>query len=378
MVETRKPHKGQGVPKETPSRNSITDLRTCLVQHFPDVSWGELREELERREFFAAAMQQQVRILAEVSAAMVGEGHEIAALIPAMASSPVEKVRGVAAFVVPLAYPDDLAGQLQSLCFTGGLEGTWPRELSATLLHNLVIQHGVATILPLVQAWIAHPQPAIRRLVVESFRPRGVMLAHIVELKQDPAPLRAILEPLLDDESDYVRKAVANNLNDISRDNPEVVLDWAGEWNTPDASEGRRWILSRAMRTLVSNGEPAALAILGYAPPTSLDVTWLDTTPATVEINQLLPFEFRISNRSETSAHVLLLLTIDAPGKGSARRTSRYHLWKSLVGAGQTVSASKRVHFVDKSTQRKEPGTYRLIVTVNGEVLEERTMAFLR
>jgi hypothetical protein len=175
-----------------------------------------------------------------------------------------------------------------------------------------------------------------------------------------------------------VRKAVANNLNDISRDNPEVVLDWAGEWNAPDASEERRWILTRALRTLVNRGEPAALAILGYAPPTSLDVTWLDTTPATVGINQLLPFEFQISNRSETSAQVLLLLTMDAPGKGSARRTSRYHLWKGLVGAGQAVSASKRVHFVDKSTQRKESGTYRLIVTVNGEVVEERTMTFLR
>jgi 3-methyladenine DNA glycosylase AlkC len=378
MVKTRRPHRGQGVPKETPSRNSIADLQTCMVQHFPGVSWGELRKELERREYFAAAMQQQVRILAEASAAMVGERHEIAALIPGLASSPAEKVRGVAAFVVPLAYPDDLTGQLQALRHTGGLEGTWPRELSATLLHNLVIQHGVATILPLVQGWIADALPAIRRLVIESFRPRGVMLAHIVELKEDPSPLRAILEPLLDDESDYVRKAVANNLNDISRDNPEVVLDWVGEWSTFDASEERRWILTRALRTLVNEGDPSALAILGYASPSSLDVAWQDTTPATVEINQLLPFEFRVSNRSGTSAHVLLLLTMDAPGKGSVRRTSRYHLWKGLVGAGQTVRASKRVHFVDKSTQRKEPGTYRLIVTVNGELLEERTMTFLR
>jgi hypothetical protein len=129
---------------------------------------------------------------------------------------------------------------------------------------------------------------------------------------------------------------------------------------------------------LVSDGEPQALAILGYAPPSDLDVTWKDTTPAMVEINQLLPFEFDISNRTETSALVLLLLTMDAPGRGRARRTSRYHLWKGRVEAGETVSASKRVHFVDKSTQRKERGTYRLIVTVNGEVLEERTMTFVR
>ncbi len=378
MVETRKPHRGQGVPKETPERNSITDLQDTLAQHFPDISWDGLCRDLERRAFFAAGMQQQVRILAEASAAMVGDRREIPALIRALASSPVEKVRGVAVFLVPLAFPDDLPGQLEALRYTGRLEGTWPRELSATVLHNLVIQHGVATVLPLVQGWIADPQPAIRRLVVESFRPRGVMLAHIVELKKDPSPLRTVLEPLLDDASDYVRKAVANSLNDISRDRPEVVLEWAAEWNTPDASPERRWILTRALRTLISEGEPNALRILGYAPPSSLEVTWRDTTPATVEINQLLPFEFDIQNRSESDAHVVLLLIMDAPGKGTSRRASRYHLWKGSIAPGGERRVAKRIHFVDKSTQRKEAGTYRLTVTVNGERLAERTMTFQR
>ena len=90
MVETRKPHKGQGVPKETPSRNSIADLQTCLAQHFPDVSWGELRKELERREFFAAAMQQQVRIMAQVSLAFLETAEDRRALVAALAASPVE------------------------------------------------------------------------------------------------------------------------------------------------------------------------------------------------------------------------------------------------------------------------------------------------
>jgi 3-methyladenine DNA glycosylase AlkC len=378
MVETRKPRRGQGAPRETPARNSIADLQSILVRHFPNVPWDGLRQDLERREYFGAGMQEQVRILAEASAAMVGDRHQVATLIPALASSPVEKVRGVAVFVVPLAHPDDLPGQLQALRYTGGLEGTWPRELSATLLHNLVIQHGVAAVLPLIQGWIADPQPAIRRLAVESFRPRGVMLAHIVELKKDPSPLKPILEPLLEDESDYVRRAVANNLNDISRDNPKVLLEWAGEWNTPEPSPERRWILARALRTLVNEGEPTALRILGYAPPPSLEVTWLEPTPATVEINQLLPFEFDILNRSETGAHVLLLLIMDAPGKGRARRTSRYQLWKGHIEGGGARRAIKKIHFVDKSAQRKEPGTYRLAVTVNGEVLEERTMTFVR
>ncbi|UCF29505.1 MAG: hypothetical protein JSW42_07510, partial [Chloroflexota bacterium] len=132
--------------------------------------------------------------------------------LEALASSPVEKVRGVAAFIVPLLYPSDLQGEIDGLYFTGQLHGTWPQELSATDLHNMVIEHGVKSILPLVQDWMSDPNPPARRLVTESFRPRAVMLAHIEELKEDPRPLKPILEPLLDDLSDYVRKSVTNNL----------------------------------------------------------------------------------------------------------------------------------------------------------------------
>jgi hypothetical protein len=204
------------------------------------------------------------------------------------------------------------------------------------------------------------------------------MLAHIAELKSDPKPLRAILEPLLDDRSDYVRKAVANNLNDVSRDNPETVLAWAGEWLTPSASQERQWILSRALRTLVNEGHHTALEILGYTPASALNVVWKDTIPQQVEINQLLPFEFDIANPSGDEAQVILLVLMDGPGKGKGRRKSRYQIWRGKIQAGGAKSIVRRIHFVDKSTQPKESGTYHLLVTVNGQVLEERLTTFWR
>lgn len=378
MVETREPRTGQGVPRETREENSIADLQRILAAHFPEEPWDGLRAEVEKRGFFETGMQQQVRILAQASAAMLGDQHDTAELIPVLASSPEEKIRGVAAFTVPIAYAGALEAQLDGLYFTGALEGAWPRELSATVLHNLIIEYGVDGLLPLVYEWSQDQDPAIRRLVVESFRPRGVMLAHIAELKQDPGPLRTLLEPLLDDSSDYVRRAVANNLNDVSRDNAQVVLDWARAWMKPDASKERRWVLARALRTLINEGNSAALQILGYTPATDLIVVWHDTTPHSVEINQLLPFQFDISNPMKTDASVILLLTMDEPGKGQARRRSRYQIWKGKLGAGESKRVRKKIHFVDKSTQPKEPGTYRLIVTVNGVVLEERRMTFVR
>lgn len=377
-METREPKKGRGVPKETREQNSIAALQSALAARFPDQAWGGLRDELERRGFFEAGMQQQVRLMAETALALLDASRDPGDLIRALAASPAEKVRGVAPVAVRLAYADDLDRQLEGLYFTGALEGTWPREQSNGALHDLIIRHGVEAVLARVGGWVADPNPAIRRLVAEAFRPHGVMTAHIDELKRDPTPLKAILEPLLDDPSDYVRKAVANNLNDLSKSNPDVVLEWAQAWNMPDASPERQWILARALRTLVEAGNPAALHILGYAPTSSLNVVWKDGTPQTVQINQLLPFELEIANPSDADARVIALLLLDEPGKGKSRRRSTYQLWKGIIQAGGSRRVSKRVHFVDMTTQLKEPGTYQMILTINGEPWEERTMTFWR
>jgi 3-methyladenine DNA glycosylase AlkC len=377
-METRKPQKGEGVPKETPSRNSIAALESILVQHFPNQSWKGLKSELEKRNFFAVGMQEQVRLMAQVAVELSESQRNGGALITALSGSPVEKIRGVAAFVVPLLYPNDLQKQLEWLRFTGALEGTWPRELSAVILHNLAIQHGVETILPRVYEWIKDANPATRRLVTEAFRPRGVMLAHLNDLKEDPSPLKKILEPLLDDPSDYVQKSVANNLNDISKDNPAIVLNWTREWNTPEATKQRHWILARALRTLIDEGHPAALKLLGYAATPNLKVTWQDNTPRQIKINQFLPCDVEIVNLNKGEAGAVALLLMDEPGKGEARRKSTYQIWKGKIKAGETKSIIKRIHFVDKNSQPRVEGLYRLSVTINGKKLEEREMVFTR
>jgi len=377
-VETRKPKKGAGVPKETPARNNIAALQNILAQHFSQQSKNDLRGELGKRGFFQASMLEQVRMLAQAAFEFSEAQNDGASLITALSKSPVEKIRALAAFVVPLIYGADLKQQLEWLRFTGALEGTWPREASATILHNLVIQHGVKNVLPQIQEWIRDDDPAVRRVVTEALRPRGVMLAHINELKTEPAPLKKILAPLLDDDSDYVQKSVANNLNDISKDNPEIILEWTKEWNTPNATKQRHWILARALRTLIEEGHQAALKLLGYGTNLNLKATWRGNTPRRIRLNQFLPCDLEIVNLAKTEAGIVVLLLMDEPGKGKARRKSTYQIWKGKIKTGETKSVSKKIHFVDKNLQPRVEGTYSLSVVINGKKLEEREMRFKR
>lgn len=377
-MESREPKKGQGVPKETPARNSIGALVDVLARHFPAQDWTGLRAELMAHDYFALGMQAQERLLALVPARRLGSPRAARRLIPVLASSPVEKLQGLAALVVPLAYGDDVSGQLTRLRAVGALAGTWPRELAASVLHDLVIAHGVTAIRPRVAEWIHDPDPAVRRLVSEAFRPRWVMAPHIAELKRDPTPLKSLLAPLLDDPADYVRKSVANNLNDVSKDHPAQMLAWAREWLAGDAGPERRWVLERALRTLVGAGDRGALALLGYAPASALQLRWLPGTPAGIRVNQLLPFTLEISNLGRRRARVVVHLVMDEPGRGKARRRSQYQLWKGELARGETRAIAKHVHFVDRNSRPKEPGVYRFIPSVNGQAGAARKATFRR
>jgi hypothetical protein len=78
--------------------------------------------------------------------------------------------------------------------------------------------------------------------------------------KADPTLAAAILEPRAD-PSAYVRKSVANHLNDIAKDRPDWLLNRLAGWQKGDPRTV--WIIRHALRTLIKEGDPRALALIG-------------------------------------------------------------------------------------------------------------------
>ena len=157
---------------------------------------------------------------------------------------------------------------------SGAMPGTWTQETSQSVLKDVIHKHGLEKVLSKVYRWATNNDPAVRRMLIEAIRPRGVWCRHIDELKRDPAILKEILEQVLDDPSEYVRKAAANNLNDISKDNPELVCQWVKEWSKGKISQEREWIIQRGLRSLVKNGDPVALALLKFEGTDKIKVVW--------------------------------------------------------------------------------------------------------
>ena len=229
-----------------------------------------------------------------------------------------------------------------------------------------------------VEPWLMDPNEGVRRVVTEGIRPRLMMVPHIEELKKDPALLKKVFEPLLEDPSDYVRKSVGNCMNDVSKDNPETLLDWLEEWSTAALSKERKQIFTRALRTLIEKGEKRAYGILDIPMDASIEACVIKGFPQSVALNQVINLEVEAKNINPTDTDTMFDIVIKAPGKNGQVREYIYKLSMVQIKAGNTKVVKKTIHFTDKTTQVKENGIYEAAYRRNTEVFHRESFMFQR
>jgi len=221
---------------------------------------------------------------------------------------------------------------------------------------------------PQMLAWSEHASPMVRRLSSEGFRPRLPWGMGVPALKRDPSPVLPVLENLRADPAETVRRSVANCLNDISKDHPDLALDMARRWHRqhPDTD----WVVRHALRGLLKKGHAEALAQFGF----DQDVTGIETenlqAPQTVTLGGTLDFSFWVKNTAEIPHQIRLEYGIDYV-TGSGRVSPKIFKIKEIVLApGQAVHLQKHQRFTDFTTRKHYAGTHRLRILVNGKQLE--------
>ncbi len=213
--------------------------------------------------------------------------------------------------------------------------------------------------------WADHPSPMVRRLSSEGFRPRLPWGMGLPALKKDPAPLFPMLEKLKNDPAETVRRSVANNLNDIAKDHPEIVLDIIGRWK--GLSPQTDWIVRHASRGLLKKGNPSALAHFGFEHGVEgIEVSDL-TTNKSVRIGDRLAFSFTVHNTSPKNQSVRLEYTIEYQTKSGkpSRKTFKIKEGEMKAGARETVARTQR--FEDFTTRKHYPGEHKIEIVVNGK-----------
>ncbi len=218
-----------------------------------------------------------------------------------------------------------------------------------------------------LRLWATASDEHLRRLASEGSRPRLPWGAQLKGLIADPTPSLALLERLKDDPSLYVRRSVANHLNDIGKDHPELLLARMDAWSQ-GASKERLWLINHALRTLVKRGDRRALAILGYG-PAAVELSELTLEPAILQFGDELEFGFSLRNISGEPCKLMIDFVIHFVKANGRTAPKVFKLKKLRLPAGEAVSISKRFAIRPISTRKYYPGRQRLEIQVNGRVL---------
>lgn len=226
-----------------------------------------------------------------------------------------------------------------------------------------------------MEKWSQHENEHVRRLASEGCRPRLPWSIALPPFKKDPASVLKVLEHLKQDESEYVRRSVANNLNDIAKDNPDAVLATLKKWKQHDTKEMKS-LINHALRTLVKDANLEALALIGYS-PADVVVLGLSVTPAKVKMGEGIEFSFEVqSNGAEDQALMIdyLIHFVRANGKSNPKV---FKLSKKTIRPAQTLPFKKSHSFKQISTRKYYPGLHKVEIQINGRILAEQTFELI-
>ncbi len=213
--------------------------------------------------------------------------------------------------------------------------------------------------------WAGHESAEVRRLASEGSRPRLPWGIRLPALVANPSPILPILEQLKNDESESVRKSVANNLNDISKDNPDVVLDLLRKWQI-NATDEVHWITGHALRTLVKQGHPEALALLGYDSSAEIAVHNLTVAPDAITIGGEVTFSFDVESQSDKPLNLMIDYVVYHKRANGTLSPKVFKLTKRTIQPGEVLHIEKVHSFAPVTTRKYYPGEQAIEPKING------------
>ena len=212
--------------------------------------------------------------------------------------------------------------------------------------------------------WAEDENHSIRRLSSEGCRPRLPWGMALPKFKKDPKLIVPILEKLKNDQDEFVRRSVANNLNDISKDHPVLVLDLCERWKGQSTEIDR--IIKHACRTMLKDGNKRALILFGFANPELLTVTGLSTDKQNLQIGEHLSFSFTLVNHSGKPQKIRLEYRIHYVKSGGKTSAKIFQISEGKFPVGEHF-ITKRQAFTDFTTRTHYAGGHRIEIIVNGE-----------
>lgn len=217
-----------------------------------------------------------------------------------------------------------------------------------------------------VRSWTNDPHWAVRRLCSEGLRPRLPWGLRLKRFIADPMPVLEIIETLRADPHESVRRSVANNLNDIAKDNPDAVIATVRRWQAEDP-DGTADAVRHGLRTLVKKGDTRALKLLGFdhkAPVTMLDFA---IAKSRYRVGDRLAFTVCLRHDGRKTAKLSVDYAVHWRNARGGLQAKVFKLAKPQLGPGETVTLEKTHSLKPITTRRYYAGEHKVEILVNGQ-----------
>lgn len=212
--------------------------------------------------------------------------------------------------------------------------------------------------------WSLHENHHVRRLASEGSRPRLPWAIALPALKKDPSAILLLLENLKNDPSEYVRRSVANSLNDISKDNPEITLSIAKKWK--GLGKETDAIIKHGSRTLLKQGNTEIMAHYGLANSEKVFVSEFELINPKIKIGDYLEFSFKIENQEENAVPVRLEYGIYYLRQNGSWSKKVFKISERMLLSNEILIVSRKQNFKIITTRKFYTGTQKISIIVNG------------
>ena len=221
--------------------------------------------------------------------------------------------------------------------------------------------------LKVMDKWAESKDHHVRRLASEGSRPRLPWSFKLEEIIKNPWLTTSILEKMKTDEIPYVRKSVANHLNDISKDNTTYMLQLLKSWDSTHAHTS--WIIKHASRTLIKKGDQESLSLFSFEQDVRLAMDNFKLKGHQIKLGEELHFSFDLNSLKDTPQKLVVDYAIHYRKSSGALSKKVFKLKEVVLLAGQTISFSKKQLFKDLTTRKHYFGNHIVEIVVNGREL---------
>lgn len=263
-----------------------------------------------------------------------------------------------------MSFPDyiELYGMEDPDTSLEALKQLTPYASAEFAIRPFIVKYPKQT-MKMIAIWAKDDNEHIRRLASEGSRPRLPWAMALPDFKKDPTAVLPILKTLKNDDSEYVRRSVANNLNDISKDHPETVLKLAEQWHGKSKNGDR--LVKHALRTLLKAGNTRALVLFGFGDPKAIEIKALNVSNTAPKMGDSIQFSFEVATAQQALGTLRIEYMVYYM-KSNGKQAGKVFQLSEKSHKTSNVQISKTHAFKELSTRKHYPGQHALGVLING------------